>query len=141
MSNRALEDLLSRYLDQIGYSGGNGRHAVAIPADNEQLESLLRLATQLNRAMGPVQPSPAFASRLRRELFAAARQQANKATPRAGDQPPTKLDIAKKQWETHNREILLGAAMGSLLSVAAAIALTKSRKGVKPSGRGPARKA
>ena len=140
MSKKALEDLLSRYLDQIGYTGSTGHRAAAIPADNEQLESLVRLATQLNRAMGPVQPSPAFAARLRRELFDAARQQANKGIPRAGDQPPTRLDVAKKQWETHNREILVGAAMGSLLSVAAAIALTRSRKQAKPARRGPSRK-
>jgi hypothetical protein len=119
MNQKVLRELLSRYVDQLFCSGDtNGRYKTPLKGYQEQLEPLLRVAINLTRTFGRVEPSPAFARRLQNQLLEAAHQKTHLSS----------LGPAKKSWQRYNRQLLVGTTMGSLLSIAAVVAIARVRK-------------
>jgi len=99
---------LDRYVDLLNGGSTNATMAFLRPG-------LLDLARQLKTLLLPVEPTSLFRASLHDQLVAAAR--ASLITPRPS-------------WPSqHRRGLLIGATVGSLLSVAGAVALAVRLRG------------
>jgi hypothetical protein len=108
---RKIAEALAAYIDYlVGLGPTCPDDQQLTPADRAQLEVLLSIADQLKRVLTPVAPRPDFESRLRESLLAAAVQRST-LSGRNGRAP----GLVRRRW------VLIGAAAGSLLSMAGII--------------------
>jgi len=83
---------------------------VGLPAvEPEDVPRLSQLAGQLANVLSPVAPRPAFEARLRESLLAAASQ-------RLAAERESRVSALRRRW------VLIGAAAGSVMSVAGIVA-------------------
>lgn len=105
---RKVAEMLAAYIDYlvgIGATCPDGQELA--PADRDQLEVLFSIADQLRRVLTPVAPRPSFERQLKDNLLAAAVQRV--ATPSRNGRAS---GLMRRRW------VLVGAAAGSLLSMA-----------------------
>lgn len=96
---------LDSYLDRLNALGVGER----APFEPAALRDLALLARRLKAILIPVEPSPLFREALRARLLVAAREQVMKPRP---------------SWPAqHKKGLLIGAAVGSALSLAGIVAL------------------
>lgn len=120
MKESTAADLLSRGIDQlIATRREAGACLTIFTGYQKPVESLLLLAKKLAALLVPVEPLPSFREGLGQELLAVAQEKM--ASPRLTAQ------AHGRRWE-----ILVGAAVGSLVSVAAVVALVARARGWNP---------
>ncbi|MCL4466126.1 MAG: hypothetical protein M1401_03675 [Chloroflexi bacterium] len=108
--------LLNRFIE--GLLVGDERQAWSLVSGSAELTALAWLARSLRQALRPVEPEPAFRASLHATLVSSA--------------IPARRE---ESWATqHRTELLIGAALGSTLSIAGVVALVLRR-------RQPARRA
>jgi arginine/ornithine N-succinyltransferase beta subunit len=79
------------------------------PVDYEDVTRLSQLAGQVAGALAPVPPRPAFQARLKESLLAASSQ-------RLAAERESRVSALRRRW------VLIGAAAGSVMSVAGIVA-------------------
>jgi len=105
-------NLIDRFVD--GLVAGREDSAWALLSGSAELTALAWLARRLQRALHPVEPASAFRSALHASLVASARRQETQYAP---------------SWAAlHKRQLLIGAAVGSTLSLAGVLALVLRRR-------------
>jgi hypothetical protein len=108
MPENVIVEVLAAHADQlIGKQGDSQDYLNLFPAYRAELAPLLRVAERVKAALVPVAASPAFEAALRQDLLAAAVQ-------RTKEREQTK---SKRIAFLRRREVLIGAAVGSALSV------------------------
>lgn len=107
---------LDRYIDHL--NGSRSAGTVSLPlATSVEMVALLHLARKLKQYLTPVEPSPQFTQALHTTLVTAA-----SARTHDGYEP--------EPWPVqHKREILIGAAVGSALSIAGVVAVVLRGRG------------
>lgn len=72
-----VTELLAAHADRLNKNGGVANDAVldASPQDREELASLMQMAARVKQTLKPVEPAPAFRSRLHDGLMLAAHHQ------------------------------------------------------------------
>ncbi len=72
-----VTELLAAHADRLNKNGGVANDAVlaASPQDREELASLMEIAARVKQTLKPVEPAPAFRSRLHDGLMLAAHHQ------------------------------------------------------------------
>lgn len=109
MRPKSLADLLIAFADQPGQEDQEHDNCLALfPEYQEELSSLMSVAAAVRKALRPVKPPRAYREALHRELLATAQQ---KMMPSFIIRNP--LD--------HRRLVILGAAIGSAISLIAGI--------------------
>jgi hypothetical protein len=104
--------LIDRFIE--GLSARNEDNAWSLVSGSAELTALAWLAKRLFQALRPVEPAPAFRSALHASLVAEARIGPPAAAP---------------SWAAlHRRELLIGAAVGSTISLAGVVALVLHRR-------------
>lgn len=104
MNRNEERDLLVTYTDQIlGLEPGPGADLTR----HDRIRGLLALADHLQAILIPVQPDPDFRRRLHGDLLLEAQERTA--------EPQVSL------FQQHRRGILIGAALGSLASVAGVV--------------------
>lgn len=69
MTEQRVVELLAAHADSLVGRPQSLRHAAPAPQEREQLAPLFGFAEELKARIAPVQPSPAFAQSLKRELL------------------------------------------------------------------------
>jgi F0F1-type ATP synthase membrane subunit c/vacuolar-type H+-ATPase subunit K len=111
MPENIIVEVLAAHADQLANSETDAEdYANLFPAHEAELASLLQVAQQIKRVLVPVTPSPEFETGLKRDLLAAALQRANAK--------PTKQQTSL----LYRRRFLIGAAIGSAISLVGIIA-------------------
>jgi hypothetical protein len=111
MGHVGFEELLTAYSDQLNQHQGG---AVDIDApdlsaqEQQELKSLLHLAAQIKAALAPVSPSSSYRQKLRMRLTDMARQRKSQDVV---------VELGAQQ-----RQLLVGAAIGSAVALAGGIA-------------------
>lgn len=107
---------LDRYVDRLNGSPNPG--VVPLPlAISVEMAALLHLARKLKQYLTPVEPSPEFRQTLHTTLVNAASARELHETEHGS-------------WSSqHKREILIGAAVGSALSIAGVVAFVLRGRG------------
>lgn len=101
MDDHRIEEILSAQADRLNQSQ---RESVEWPGSADELAALMRLAEQTQRALAPVEPSPAFVNHLGKRLISRMTKGSREMSRRA------------------RRAILIvAAALGSVVSVVSAI--------------------
>ncbi|MHB1416477.1 MAG: hypothetical protein ACYC1C_14615 [Chloroflexota bacterium] len=101
--------ILDRYVDRLNTPTASLAMLLAY-SQNDELLGLLSVARRLKQVLRPVEPSSAFRQSLHLQLV-----------EMAGQRP---LAEQKVSWpETHKRGLIIGAAVGSVLSVAGVTAV------------------
>ncbi len=111
MERVGFEELLSAHSDQLNQHSGRAVE-INVPdlsaQEQQDLESLLRLAAQVREALAPASPSSPYKQKLRMRLTEMARQRKSQdVMVELGAQP---------------RQLLVGAAIGSAVALAGGIA-------------------
>jgi hypothetical protein len=111
MPENIVAEVLAAHADQL-VSGETGSedYANLFPAHEGELTPLLQIAQRVKTTLVPVTPSPEFEAGLKRELLAAAMQRAEAKRSRRH------VPLLQR------REVLIGAAVGSAISVAGIVA-------------------
>jgi len=109
MRRSKMTDLLVRYADRLVGIQTDDELAHLTAGDVAEIGPYMHLSGQLNAAMQPVSPVKEFRSRLKSELMAAA----------ARKKEPVVRSETSPIWQ--NRWVLVGAAAGSVLSVAGVV--------------------
>ncbi len=108
MNQRIADELVWRYVDLLHQGSENAERCLSLfPAYRDQLEPLLGLARRLSMSLAPVEPSPTFASQLKKDLLLAAAARQHRA--------PQMAATHDLWWRA--------AAVGSAVSVVAAVAV------------------
>jgi hypothetical protein len=111
MERVGFEELLAAYGDQLNQHSG-GALDINVPylsaQEQQELESLLRLAAQIKEALAPVSPSSSYKQKLRVRLTEMARQRKSQDVV---------VELGAQQ-----RQLLVGAAIGSAVALAGGIA-------------------
>jgi hypothetical protein len=111
MPDNLIVEVLAAHADQLANSETDAdEYAILFPAHRAELAPLLQVAQQIKRVLVPVTPSAEFETGLKRDLLAAALQRAEAESARR----PTSL--------LYRRRILIGAAIGSAISLAGIVA-------------------
>lgn len=108
MRRSKIVNLLARHTDRLVGIGTDDDLAHMTGRDAAEIGPYMHLGSRLQAAMQPVSPSMEFRSRLRSELMAAAKKSEVNV-----QQEPAPI------WQ--NRWVLVGAAAGSVLSVAGVV--------------------
>lgn len=103
---------IDRFVD--GLIAGREDSAWGLLAGSAELTALAWLARRLQRALRPVEPTPAFRAALHASLVASARRQ--------------EVEYAPSWAVLHKRHLLIGAAVGSTLSLAGVLAYVLHRR-------------
>ncbi len=112
MQGKTIADVLIAYTDGVAADALKAEDYLAMfPEHREELTALLGLVTQLRRVLRRVSPAPAYRAALHDDLVAAARQKMRPAL--TIQESPRRL-----------RGLIIGAAIGSTVSVAAGIIAT-----------------
>ena len=108
MPKNVIVEVLAAHADQLLSNQGDGEDYLNLfPAYRAELAPLLRVAERVKTALVPVTASPSFEAALRRDLLTAAARHAHEHT-----------EIKRKRSAfLRRREVLIGAAVGSALSV------------------------
>jgi hypothetical protein len=103
MDELRIEDILSAQADRLNQGQ---RDSVALPEKVDELAVLMQLAEQAQRALAPVEPSPAFVNHLGRQLV-------------------SKMSDGSRQMSRQARRavLIVAAALGSVVSVLSAIGI------------------
>ncbi|MBI4320025.1 MAG: hypothetical protein HY675_16160 [Chloroflexi bacterium] len=116
MRHRVLTDLVGQYVEQLnGTTDDIVAYLAVFAGYRRELEPLLLLAQRLKAVLVPVEPSPEFRDSLKSQLVLAWHQQ------RAQSVTETPRD---------RRDVLLWAAVGSLVSLAAFVAVYGRSRGL-----------
>ncbi len=108
MNQRVADELIWRYVDLLHQGTESAERCLSLfPGHRGQLEPLLALARRLSPSLPVVEPSPAFARRLKQDLLVAAA---------AHRHAPARPAPANELWWR-------AAAVGSAVSVVAAVAV------------------
>ncbi|OGR23926.1 MAG: hypothetical protein A2139_01780 [Desulfobacca sp. RBG_16_60_12] len=111
MQDKVIVEVLAAHADHLAANRGAGEDYLNLfPAYRAELAPLLRIAEQVKAALAPVSASPEFQSGLKRDLLAAALQRAEKQRNK------------RRTSFLLRREVLIGAALGSAISLAGIIA-------------------
>lgn len=104
--------LIDSFIDGLVSGGENS--AWELLSGSAELTALAWLARRLQLTLRPLEPEPAFRSTLHASLVASARRQYLVDSP---------------SWTAlHKRELFIGAAVGSTLSLAGVLALVLRRR-------------
>jgi hypothetical protein len=107
MPDNIIAEVLAAHADQLlNEETGSEDYAHLFPAHEGELASLLQIAQRVKAALVPATPSPEFEAGLKRELLTAAMQRRSRK--------PIPL--------LQRRGVLIGAAVGSAISVAGIVA-------------------
>jgi hypothetical protein len=110
MEDKVLTEILMAHADRPDERRHNGEDYLEMfPAYCSELEPLLTIAETVQEALPPVEPAPAFRESLRQRLLVAAQKKAAARNIQL-TRPP-------------GRGLLIGAVVGSALSVIGIIAL------------------
>ncbi len=110
MPENLIVEVLAAHADQLANSETDAdEYAILFPAHQAELAPLLQVAQQIKTVLVPVTLSPEFETGLKRDLLAAALRRAEAQSTRR----PTSL---------YRRRILIGAAIGSAISLAGIVA-------------------
>ena len=113
MPENVIVEVLAAHADQlVGNQGYSQDYLNLFPTYRAELAPLLRVAERVKAALVPVTASPAFEAALKADLLAAAEQRAH------GREKTSRKYIAFLR----RREVLIGAAVGSALSVVGILA-------------------
>ena len=112
MSEESDGGLIDRFVEKL--ANDQEEQGWSVLAGSAELTALAWLARRLFQALRPVEPSPAFRSALHATLVAEARTR--------------RYDGSSSWTEQHRRELLIGAAVGSTLSLAVVVALVRYRR-------------
>ena len=113
MYEDVIANVLTAHADYlVSTKTGDEDQMKRLPAHQVELAPLLQIAERLNRTLKPVTPTPAFKTKLRQELLAAA-------TRRAAER-----GIEKQVPFLRRKGVVIGVAaiIGSVLSVAGIVA-------------------
>jgi hypothetical protein len=111
MRRNKIINVLATHADRrAGDSSDDQDDLLLSPADQAEVTSLLRLSQRLKETLAPVAPSLAFRQQLRGSLISTAVERAGE---RARD---SHIPFLRRRW------VLIGAAAGSVLSVAGIVA-------------------
>jgi len=111
MPDNILAELLAAHADQLlNEETGSEDYAHLFPAHEGELASLLQIAQRVKAALVPTTPAPEFEAGLKRELLAAAVRRAEAKRSRKS------IPLLQR------RGVLIGAAVGSAISVAGIVA-------------------
>ncbi len=106
VSDNVIVEVLAAHADHLVGNKDNGEEYLNLfPAYQAELAPLLRIAERVKAALVPVRPSPAFEAGLKQDLLAAAVQRADAR------------ESEKRFTFLRRRGVLIGAAVGSVLSV------------------------
>lgn len=109
MHNKTLADVLLAYADRLNQGRQDQDDYLAMfPEHREELASLMNIAARVKMALRPVRPAQAFREVLQSNLLAAARQKVREP------------HLVIRNPLAHRR-VLIGAAIGSAVSVAVGI--------------------
>lgn len=112
MQGKTIADILIAYTDGLAANAPEAEGYLAMfPEHREELAALLGLAAQLRRVLRRVSPAPAYRAALHDDLVAAARQKMRPA-------------LTIQELPHRHRGLIIGAAIGSTISVAAGIIAT-----------------
>jgi len=112
MRGKTIADILIAYTDGVAADALGTRDYLAMfPEHREELAALLELTGQLRRVLRRVSPAPAYRATLHDDLVAAARQKMRPA-------------LTIQELPSRRRGLIIGAAIGSTVSVAAGIIAT-----------------
>ena len=106
---RVAESITTRVDQLVSVPFDEENELALAPVDQAQVARLTELAGQFKEALVPVTPQPAFQARLRETLLAAASQ-------RLAAQKESRVAAIRRRW------VLVGAGVGSALSVAGIVA-------------------
>jgi hypothetical protein len=113
MPENVIVEVLAAHADQlVGNQGDSQDYLNLFPTYRAELAPLLRVAERVKAALVPVTASPAFEAALKADLLAAAAQRAQ------GREKTSRKYLAFLR----RREVLIGAALGSALSVLGIVA-------------------
>ncbi len=142
MDEHLLTEILAAHADRLVDTGDLAEsYLVMFPKDRETLAPLLKLAADVNTALQPVTPDPAFRKELRQQLVTAARRQFALApyTPGPREQAEHWVALAEERIREVapdgplSRPSLTFAVLGSVLSLIGVIAFVlRSRSLHKP---------
>jgi hypothetical protein len=111
MPDNIIAEVLAAHADQLLNRETNSQdYADLFPAHEDQLTPLLQIAQRVKATLVPVTPSPEFEAGLKRELLTAAAKRAEAQRSR------------KHSPLLQRRGVLIGAAVGSAISVAGIVA-------------------
>jgi hypothetical protein len=111
MPDKVIVEVLAAHADHLAANRGGGEDYLNLfPAYHSELAPLLRIAEQVKAALAPVTASPEFQSGLKRDLLAAAFQRAEKRRSK------------RRTSFLLSRKVLIGAALGSVISLAGIVA-------------------
>ena len=106
---RVAESITTRVDQLVSVPFDEENELALAPVDQAQVARLTELAGQFKEVLVPVTPQPAFQARLRETLLAAASQ-------RLAAQKESRVAAIRRRW------VLVGAGVGSALSVAGIVA-------------------
>ena len=126
MEDKVLAEILAAHANQLRENKRRGSDYLAMfPNYQEKLKPLLETAEKIKEVLEPVEPAPAFCQSLHEDLLAAGGRKLAKVVPQLA--------------RSHRKQILIGAALGSAVSVAGAIAyFIRSRATAKAQSASPA---
>lgn len=111
MPENVVVEVLAAHADRLVGNKANGEDYLNLfPAYQAELAPLLRIAERVKAVLAPVTPSPAFEAGLKQDLLAAALQRSEEQKEE------------KQVFFLRRRGVLIGAAVGSVLSVVGIIA-------------------
>ena len=111
MSENVVVEVLAAHADHlVGNQANNADYLNLFPAYQTELAPLLRIADRVKAVLVPATPSPEFEAGLKQDLLAAAIQRAEE---QANEKQVSFL---------RRRGFLIGAAVGSVLSVVGIVA-------------------
>ena len=109
MRPKTLADVLTAYADQLGQKRQDqDDYLTMFPEYKDELASLMSVAAAVKKALRPVKPPRAYREALHRDLLATAQQK-------------MKPSLIIRNPFDHRRLIIIGAAIGSAVSVVAGI--------------------
>ncbi len=111
MPENVLVEVLAAHADRLVGNQANGEDFLELFPDHKaELAPLLRVAERVKAVLVPVTPTPAFETGLKKDLLEAAIRRVEEQKSK------------KKVSFLRRRGVLIGAAVGSVLSVAGIIA-------------------
>ncbi|UCC86056.1 MAG: hypothetical protein JSV81_14500 [Anaerolineales bacterium] len=111
MPENVLVEVLAAHADRLVGNQANGEDFLELFPDHKaELAPLLRVAERVRAVLVPVTPTPAFETGLKKDLLEAAIRRVEEQKSK------------KKVSFLRRRGVLIGAAVGSVLSVAGIIA-------------------
>lgn len=111
MPETVLVEVLAAHADRLVGNQANGEDFLELFPDHKaELAPLLRVAERVKAVLVPVTPTPAFETGLKKDLLEAAIRRVEEQKSK------------KKVSFLRRRGVLIGAAVGSVLSVAGIIA-------------------